>query len=82
VGHPPLLGEDELTVQQVADRLGVSCSAIYAWIKRGKLAARRGHLNRLGIPFPPEVERQCRERIINSRQLPNQGQNVAEGGAV
>ena len=82
IGHPPLLGKDELTVKQVADRLGISCSAIYAWIKDGKLATRRGHLNRLGIPFPPEVERQCRDRISNSRQLPNQGQNMAKGAAV
>ena len=82
IGHPPLLGEDELTVKQVAERLGVSCHTIYAWIKDGKLTARRGHLNRLGIPFPPEVERQCRERIIDSPQLPNKGQNVAKGGAV
>jgi hypothetical protein len=82
IGHPPLLGEDELTVKQVADRLGVSCHTIYAWIKDGKLPARRGHLNRLGIPFPPEVERQCRERIIDSPQLPNKGQNMAKGGAV
>ena len=82
IGHPPLLGEDELTVKQVADRLGISCHTIYAWIKHGKLPARRGHLNRLGIPFPPEVERQCRERIINSPQLPNKGQNMAKGGAV
>ena len=82
IGHPPLLGEDELTVKQVADRLGVSCHTIYAWIKDGKLPARRGHLNRLGIPFPPEVERQCRKRIIDSPQLPNKGQNMAKGGAV
>ena len=82
IGHPPLLGEDELTVKQVAERLGVSCHTIYAWIKDGKLTARRGHLNRLGIPFPPEVERQCRERIIDSPQLLNKGQNVAKGGAV
>ena len=72
VAHPPLLGDDELTVKHVAERLGVSCGTIYARIKHGKLPARRGHLNRLGIPFPPEVEQQCRERIINSPQLTKQ----------
>jgi DNA invertase Pin-like site-specific DNA recombinase len=82
IAHPPLLSDDELTVKQVAQRLGVSSGTIYAWIKDGKLPARRGHLNRLGIPFPPEVEQQCRERITNSPQLPNEGQNLAEGGAV
>jgi Recombinase zinc beta ribbon domain len=79
---PPLLGDDELTVKQVAERLGVSCWTIYGWIEHDKLAVRRGHTNQLCIPFPPEVERQCRERVANSPQLRNRAQKAAERGAV
>ena len=82
IAHPRLLSDDELTVKQVAARLDISSWTIYDWIKDRKLTARRGHLNRLGIPFPPEVERQCRELIVNSPQLRSKDQNAAEGGAV
>ncbi|MCA1700848.1 MAG: recombinase family protein, partial [Actinobacteria bacterium] len=47
----PLLEPDELTVGQVADRLGVSVGAVYYWISHGQLAARRGPANRLCVPF-------------------------------
>jgi DNA invertase Pin-like site-specific DNA recombinase/DNA-binding XRE family transcriptional regulator len=79
---PPLLRGEELTVKQLAERLGVSIHVIYSWISSGKLAARRGHTNQLCIPFPPKVERQCRERIINSTRLHPRNQNATEGGAV
>jgi excisionase family DNA binding protein len=79
---PPLLADDELTVQQVAERLGVSCWTIYGWIEHGKLAIRHGQTNQLCIPFPPEVERQCHERVRNSPQLRNRAQKAAEAGAV
>jgi excisionase family DNA binding protein len=78
-----LLGDGELTVTQVADRLGVSRDLIYSWISDGKLAARRGPRNRLYVPFPPEVERQCRQRITNSPRLTSsRSQNTTEGGAL
>jgi excisionase family DNA binding protein len=79
---PPLLHDNELTVTEVAQRLGVTAWTIYGWIENGKLTARRGHTNQLCIPFPPKVERQCRERIMNSPQLHNKGQKAIEGGTV
>jgi excisionase family DNA binding protein len=63
------LRHGELTVSQVAERLGVSTAAIYHLIARGTLPARRGYHNQLCIPFPPEVEQQCRERVRNSPRL-------------
>jgi excisionase family DNA binding protein len=63
------LRHGELTVSQVAERLGISKTAIYHWIARGTLAARRGYHNQLCIPFPPEVEQQCREHVRNSPRL-------------
>jgi DNA invertase Pin-like site-specific DNA recombinase len=77
-----LLDDGELTVAHLAQRLDVSRSVVYAWISTGKLAARRGPGNRLYIPFPPEVEQQCRERVQNSIHLPAETKIRAAGGAV
>ena len=78
----PLLRDDELTAKQVAKRLGISPGAIYYWISHRQLQARRGHGNRLCIPFPPDVEQQCRERVANSSQMPTQTKITTAGGAV
>ncbi|MGZ6638833.1 MAG: helix-turn-helix domain-containing protein [Solirubrobacteraceae bacterium] len=74
--------DGEQTVNQLAETLGISDGTVYAWINTGKLAARRGPANRLYIPFPPEVEQQCRERVQNSVHLPLQTKIRAAGGAV
>ncbi len=72
---PRLLPQNgELTVEQVTKRLGVSESAVYYWISHGHLQARRASARRLYIPFDADVERACRERIINSIHMPTQVQ--------
>ena len=76
------LHDGELTVAQLAERLAVAPGVIYAWINTGKLAARRGPTDRLYIPFPPQVEQQCRERVQNSVHLPAETKIRAAGGAV
>jgi hypothetical protein len=81
-GPEQLLGDGEVTVAHLPERLGVSHSVIYAWISTGKLAARRGPGNRLYIPFGPEVEQQCRGLVANSIHLPDQTKIRAAGGAV
>ena len=65
-----------------AERLGVSDGTVYAWINTGKLTARRGPANRLYIPFPPQVEQQCRGLVANSVHLPAETKIRAAGGAV
>ena len=70
-----------LTVNQVADRLGISPGAIYDWISHHKLAAHRDPSNRLRIPFDPAIEQECRERIENSSHI-RQTKIAATGGAV
>jgi hypothetical protein len=70
-----------LTVDQVAERLAVSPGVIYDWISHDKLAARRDRTNRLRIPFGPDIEQECRERIANSSHIP-QTKIAATGGAV
>jgi excisionase family DNA binding protein len=81
---PPrsLLRDDELTVNQVAERLRVSPHTIYYWISHGQLAARRTDGNRVCIPFPPQVEEQCRQHIAKSSHIPTKTKITATGGAV
>jgi excisionase family DNA binding protein len=77
----PLSHDDRLTVEQVAGRLSVSPGVIYDWISRGKLAADRDRANRLRIAFGPEIEQECRQRIVNSSHI-SQTRIAATGGAV
>ncbi len=84
IPSPPswLPQEGELTVDQVAERLGISHGAVYYWISHGQLAARRGPANRLYIPFGPDIEQDCRERVANSIHIPAETKMAAAGGAV
>jgi excisionase family DNA binding protein len=61
--------DDEISVADTAERLGVSTGTVYDWIKAGKLAARRGPGNRLCIPWIDQTESECRSRIIQSGHL-------------
>lgn len=65
-----VLRDGEVTVAEVARRVGVSTNAVYEWIKGGKLVARRGAHDRLCVPFGSDVEQACRERAAASAQLP------------
>jgi DNA invertase Pin-like site-specific DNA recombinase len=83
IPHPTNWAQDgELTVSQIAETLGVSAGTVYAWINTGKLNARRRPANRLYIPFPPDVEQQCRQLVASSVHLPDQTKNRSAGGAV
>ena len=83
IPYPTTWARDgELTVTQIAERLGVSDGTVYAWINTGKLAARRGPANRLYIPYGPDVEQQCRQLVANSVHLPAETKIRAAGGAV
>jgi DNA invertase Pin-like site-specific DNA recombinase len=72
----------ELTVTQLAERLGVSDGTIYDWIRTGKLTARRGPANRLYIPYGPDIQQDCRVLVVNSVHLPHETKIRAAGGAV
>jgi DNA invertase Pin-like site-specific DNA recombinase len=82
IGSRPLLAPGELTVEQVATHLGVTASAVYYWIEHGQLAARRTPAGRLCVPFSPEVDGVCRQRMVNSRHLPKKTQNALQGDVV
>ena len=69
IGSPDLLEPGELTVRDVAGRLGVNQGTVTNWINRGMLPARRGLYNRWCIPFGPEVEAVWREHVAASPHL-------------
>jgi excisionase family DNA binding protein len=79
IPSPPrlVLEPGELTVGQAAERLGISDGTVYYWIRHGQLAARRGPGNRLRIPFGPDVEQACRERVANSFHIPTPTETLA-----
>ena len=49
-------------------RLGCSPGVVYYWIETGQLEARRSG-NRLCIPWTPDTEAGCRDRIAASGHL-------------
>jgi excisionase family DNA binding protein len=69
VQSPSGFGPGELSVDQVAARLGISADAVYYWIERGHLAARRSTTGRLCVSFTHEVEAACQKRVADSRHL-------------
>lgn len=78
----PLLARGEMTVAGVASLLGVSEGAIYSWIHRGCLQARRAPGRRLCVPFSEKVQEICRMRILDSTHLKPEIKTAAAGGAV
>ena len=62
-------GEGELSVAQVAHRLGVKPDVVYNWIDCGHLPARRGPGGRRYVSFTTEAEVACRRRIASSCHL-------------
>jgi hypothetical protein len=82
IGRPQLLAPGELSVKQVAARLGIAPDALYYWISLRQIAVRRAMGGRLCMPFTPEVEQTLRQRIANSNRIRLRTQNVAVGDAV
>jgi len=82
LAQPPLLAPNELSVRDLAARLGVREGVVYYWIERNQLAARRGPGKRLCVSFSPEVEKACRERIDRSSRIAPRTQASAVRGAV
>ncbi|HWX27284.1 MAG TPA: recombinase family protein [Steroidobacteraceae bacterium] len=82
IDRPQLLAPGELSVKQVAARLGIAPDALYSWISQGQIAVRRAAGGRLCVPFTPEVEQTLRQRIANSNRIRPRTQSVTVGDAV
>jgi len=78
---PSPLEPGELTVAEVASRIGVNAHAIYYWLRAGHLSYRKSASGIICIPFSPEVEAALRSRPAASRHI-NRIHNTTNGGAV
>jgi excisionase family DNA binding protein len=78
---PSVFRADELTVAQVAARLGIGERTVYDWIGHARLDARRDG-KRVCVPFPAEVEEACREMVACSTKIKPRTPKLAEGGRV
>ena len=76
------LAPGELSVKQVAARLGIAPDALYCWISQGQIAVRHAAAGRLCVPFTPEVEQTLRQRIANSNRIRLRNQKLTVGDAV
>jgi DNA invertase Pin-like site-specific DNA recombinase len=70
----------ELSVQQVAPRLGVRPGAVYYWIARGYLEAHRAADGRLSIPWTSDNEATCLQ--LAAQTVKSTLQTTTAGGAV
>jgi DNA invertase Pin-like site-specific DNA recombinase len=81
LARPSPLDASELTVSQVAARLGVKASAVYYWLRAGDLPYCKKATGAVCIPFSTKIEATLRARPAVSRHL-NRTQKKATGGAV
>jgi len=74
----------ELTVNEIAEKFGVSLHVVYYWIERKVISARRPHGGaRYYISLDPDKERELAQWVAGSERIPKQGSlNHAAGGAV
>lgn len=61
----------EVSVDELAARLGVKPDVVYYWTHRGYLPTRRGAGHRVWISLTPQLETACRARIATSYKLPD-----------
>ncbi|MFF3062447.1 recombinase family protein [Streptomyces sp. NPDC057909] len=76
----PRIGE--ITVTAAARILGINPSAVYRWIARGRLTARRTTVGRLCVPWDPSTEAACQSLIAASPQIKPRPSLITSGGAV
>jgi DNA-binding transcriptional regulator YiaG len=69
IPQPGLLQDGESTVADIARRLGIGHGAVIHWIARGWLSAHRGLNDQWCVPFGPDVEAACRERVGQSAHI-------------
>ena len=65
---PSPVAAGEISVKDAAARLGCSPGVVYYWIEAGLIEARRSG-SRLCIPWTPDSEAGCRDRIAASGHL-------------
>jgi hypothetical protein len=66
---PKPQNDGELSVKQVAARLGISADAVYTWIANAHLEVRRTPAGRICVPWHDQIEAACIGRIARSVHL-------------
>jgi excisionase family DNA binding protein len=79
--RPSPLEPGELTVQDVAARLGVKPGTVYYWLRTGEIPHRKPATGAICIPFTAEIEGKLRARPTIARLI-TRSQTSAKGGAV
>ena len=81
---PVLRLPGELTVNQIAEKFGVSLHVVYYWIERKVISARKlNYGNRYYITLDQEKETELNQWVAESERIPKQGYlKHAVGGAV
>ena len=81
IPSPSPFTADEIAVHELAQRLNVGDHVIYAWIRQGKLTARRVGQRRLAIRFDADIEAACQQRLADSPRTRYLNPTTADGGA-
>lgn len=79
--RPSPLEPGELTVHEVAARLGVKPGTVYYWLRTGEIPHRKPATGAVCIPFTPDIEAALRSRPAVARLI-TRTQPTAIGGAV
>ena len=77
-----ILARGELSIQQVAARLDVRAGAVYHWVARGLLNARRSDGGRLSIPWTSDTEALCLQLAARTIKTTPETRTLTAGGAV
>ncbi|MEH6379003.1 hypothetical protein V7793_32385 [Streptomyces sp. KLMMK] len=76
------LRDGELSVKQVAARLGVDPGAVYYWLAHGLTPGRKDPSGRWCIPWTPETQADYRRQITGSAHLKPSTPLMPAGDAV
>jgi excisionase family DNA binding protein len=79
--RPSPIEPGELTVNEVAARLGVKPGTVYYWLRTGEIPHRKPATGAICVPFTAEIEAKLRARPAIARLI-TRNQTNAKGGAV
>jgi excisionase family DNA binding protein len=81
LARPSPLEPGELTVREVAARLGVKAGTVYYWLRNGEIPHRKPATGAICIPFTADIEAALRARPAVARLITRTEHNTI-GGAV
>jgi len=82
LSRPSPLEPGELTVREVAARLGVKPGTVYYWLRTGEIPHRKPATGAVCIPFTADIEAAFRARPAVARLITRNRPTATTGGAV